>query len=158
MGGGNGSHTSAFREPVTIKPDGTAGTYGIDHSAMIPYLGWEEHQQYDDYWTAEDTTPHIPKMDVPCCTIGSWFDFMCQVTTACCCCCRRFSLRLVEHSDGAVCCRGAWRASWGVSTSGRRAAAASSSSSSGPGSTAVPDTQRELRALQKKKFPTPLEN
>ena len=80
MGGGNGSHTSAFREPVAIKPDGTAGTYGIDHSAMIPYLGWEEHQQYDDYWTAEDTTPHIGKMDVPCCTIGSWFDFMCQVT------------------------------------------------------------------------------
>src|SRR5262249_41501329 len=32
---------------------------------------------YDDYWAAEDCTRHIEKMNVPCFTIGSWYDFMC---------------------------------------------------------------------------------
>lgn len=38
---------------------------------------WFEHPTYDDYWAAEDCTGHIDKMDVPCFTVGSWFDFMC---------------------------------------------------------------------------------
>jgi predicted acyl esterase len=37
---------------------------------------WFRHPTYDDYWRAEDCTPHIPKMNVPCFTIGSWYDFM----------------------------------------------------------------------------------
>jgi predicted acyl esterase len=38
---------------------------------------WFQHPTYDDYWTAEDCTRHIDKMDVPCVSLGSWFDFMC---------------------------------------------------------------------------------
>ena len=39
---------------------------------------WDAHPQYDDYWRAEDCSLHFAKMDVPCFTIGSWYDFMCQ--------------------------------------------------------------------------------
>ncbi len=38
---------------------------------------WFAHPTYDDYWAAEDCTKHIDKMDVPCFTVGSWYDFMC---------------------------------------------------------------------------------
>lgn len=36
-----------------------------------------EHPDYDDYWAAEDCTRHFDAMNVPCFTIGSWYDFMC---------------------------------------------------------------------------------
>ncbi len=39
---------------------------------------WFRHPHYDDYWRAEDCSLHFDKMDVPCFTIGSWYDFMCQ--------------------------------------------------------------------------------
>jgi len=39
---------------------------------------WDQHPDYDDYWRAEDCTLHFDKMNVPCFTIGSWFDFMVQ--------------------------------------------------------------------------------
>lgn len=38
---------------------------------------WFAHPTYDDYWAAEDCTRHFDKMNVPCFTIGSWYDFMC---------------------------------------------------------------------------------
>src|SRR6476661_4355878 len=38
---------------------------------------WFQHPTYDDYWAAEDCTMHFEKMNVPCFTIGSWYDFMC---------------------------------------------------------------------------------
>jgi uncharacterized protein len=38
---------------------------------------WFAHPTYDDYWAAEDCTKHFAEMDVPCFTIGSWYDFMC---------------------------------------------------------------------------------
>lgn len=34
------------------------------------------HSVYDDYWKLEDTTLHYGKMNVPCFTLGSWYDFM----------------------------------------------------------------------------------
>ncbi len=37
---------------------------------------WFAHPTYDVYWAAEDCTKHFGKMNVPCFTIGSWFDFM----------------------------------------------------------------------------------
>ncbi len=37
---------------------------------------WFAHPTYDDYWKQEDCTLHIDKMDVPCFTVGSWYDFM----------------------------------------------------------------------------------
>lgn len=38
---------------------------------------WFAHPTYDSYWEAEDCTRHFDKMDVPCFTLGSWYDFMC---------------------------------------------------------------------------------
>lgn len=38
---------------------------------------WFAHPTYDDYWAAEDCTRHFGAMNVPCFTLGSWFDFMC---------------------------------------------------------------------------------
>lgn len=43
---------------------------------------WFEHPHYDDYWKAEDCTLHFDKMNVPCFTIGSWYDFMNQGSIA----------------------------------------------------------------------------
>jgi putative CocE/NonD family hydrolase len=39
---------------------------------------WFRHPTYDDYWRAEDCTLHFPEMNVPCFTVGSWYDFMSQ--------------------------------------------------------------------------------
>jgi putative CocE/NonD family hydrolase len=39
---------------------------------------WDAHPDYDDYWRAEDCSLHFARMDVPCFTIGSWYDFMVQ--------------------------------------------------------------------------------
>jgi predicted acyl esterase len=38
---------------------------------------WFSHPDYDEYWQAEDCTLHFAKMNVPCFTVGSWYDFMC---------------------------------------------------------------------------------
>jgi predicted acyl esterase len=38
---------------------------------------WFSHPSYDSYWADEDCTRHFDKMDVPCFTVGSWYDFMC---------------------------------------------------------------------------------
>ncbi len=43
---------------------------------------WFEHPHYDEYWQAEDCTRHFDKMNVPCLTIGSWYDFMNQGSIA----------------------------------------------------------------------------
>lgn len=43
---------------------------------------WFQHPHYDDYWRAEDCTLHFDKMNVPCFTIGSWYDFMNQGSIA----------------------------------------------------------------------------
>jgi predicted acyl esterase/lysophospholipase L1-like esterase len=38
---------------------------------------WFAHPNYDDYWAQEDCSRHFDRMNVPCFTVGSWFDFMC---------------------------------------------------------------------------------
>jgi putative CocE/NonD family hydrolase len=43
---------------------------------------WFEHPNYDEYWQAEDCSRHFEKMNVPCFTIGSWYDFMNQGSIA----------------------------------------------------------------------------
>ena len=43
---------------------------------------WFAHPHCDDYWRAEDCTLHFDKMNVPCFTVGSWFDFMNQGSIA----------------------------------------------------------------------------
>ena len=43
---------------------------------------WLKHPNYDDYWRDEDCSLHFSKMNVPCFTIGSWYDFMNQGSIA----------------------------------------------------------------------------
>ncbi len=43
---------------------------------------WFEHPHYDRYWQAEDASRHFDKMNVPCLTVGSWYDFMNQGSIA----------------------------------------------------------------------------
>ncbi len=43
---------------------------------------WFRHPNYDDYWRQEDCSLHFDKMNVPCFTIGSWYDFMNQGSIA----------------------------------------------------------------------------
>ena len=38
---------------------------------------WFTHPTYDTYWADEDCTRFFDQMNVPCFTIGSWYDFMC---------------------------------------------------------------------------------
>ncbi|MCA9095845.1 MAG: CocE/NonD family hydrolase [Planctomycetaceae bacterium] len=37
---------------------------------------WFEHPAYDSYWEDEDCSLHFDQMNVPCFTVGSWYDFM----------------------------------------------------------------------------------
>lgn len=53
---------------------------------------WFRHPDYDDYWRQEDCSLHFPRMNVPCFTIGSWFDFMNQGSIA--------SFRGRQHQGG----------------------------------------------------------
>lgn len=54
----------------------------LEKSARVPehnhqlMVEWFKHPTYDSYWQDEDCTRHFDKMNVPCFTIGSWFDFM----------------------------------------------------------------------------------
>ncbi len=43
---------------------------------------WMMHPHFDDYWRDEDCSLHFEKMNVPCFTIGSWYDFMNQGSIA----------------------------------------------------------------------------
>jgi predicted acyl esterase len=43
---------------------------------------WDQHPDYDSYWRDEDCTLHFDKMNLPCFTIGSWYDFMVQGSVA----------------------------------------------------------------------------
>jgi putative CocE/NonD family hydrolase len=43
---------------------------------------WFRHPTYDEYWRAEDCSLHFDRMNVPCFTIGSWYDFMNQGSIA----------------------------------------------------------------------------
>jgi putative CocE/NonD family hydrolase len=47
-----------------------------DHRRLM--AEWYRHPWYDEYWQEEDCTRHFDRMNVPCFTIGSWYDFMNQ--------------------------------------------------------------------------------
>ncbi|MEI9893124.1 MAG: CocE/NonD family hydrolase [Chthoniobacter sp.] len=51
-----------------------------DHDALL--REWDQHPDYDDYWRDEDCTLHFDKMNLPCFTVGSWYDFMVQGSIA----------------------------------------------------------------------------
>lgn len=45
-----------------------------DNRALL--AEWFRHPRYDDYWRDEDCSLHFRQMNVPCFTVGSWYDFM----------------------------------------------------------------------------------
>lgn len=55
----------------------------LDKVARVPehnrelLAEWFRHPTYDSYWADEDCTRFYDKMNVPCFTVGSWYDFMC---------------------------------------------------------------------------------
>jgi uncharacterized protein len=51
-----------------------------DNEALLKE--WDAHPNYDEYWEAEDCGRHFGRMNVPCFTIGSWYDFMVQGSVA----------------------------------------------------------------------------
>jgi predicted acyl esterase len=74
-----------YRIGGTTRPERFKGMDAIcrdpkDNRALL--AEWFRHPTYDDYWRAEDCTLHFDKMNVPCFTIGSWYDFMNQGSIA----------------------------------------------------------------------------
>jgi predicted acyl esterase len=74
-----------YRIGGTTKPQrfikgGTVARDIADNDALL--REWDAHPNYDDYWREEDASLHFDKMNLPCFTIGSWFDFMCQGSVA----------------------------------------------------------------------------
>ena len=67
-------------KPQRFIKGGTVARELADNTAMLKE--WDQHPDYDDYWRDEDASLHFDKMNLPCFTIGSWFDFMCQGSVA----------------------------------------------------------------------------
>lgn len=74
-----------YRIGGTTRPERFKGMDGVcrnpkDNRELL--AEWFSHPTYDDYWKDEDCTRHFDKMNVPCFTIGSWYDFMNQGSIA----------------------------------------------------------------------------
>lgn len=74
-----------YRIGGTTRPERFKGMAGVarvpqDNEKLLEE--WYSHPHYDEYWQAEDCTLHFDKMNVPCFTIGSWYDFMNQGSIA----------------------------------------------------------------------------
>lgn len=67
-------------KPQRFIKGGTVARDLKDNDALL--REWDAHPDYDDYWRDEDASLHFDKMNLPCFTIGSWFDFMCQGSVA----------------------------------------------------------------------------
>jgi len=67
-------------KPQRFIKGGTVARDIRDNDALL--REWDAHPDYDDYWRDEDASLHFDKMNLPCFTIGSWFDFMCQGSVA----------------------------------------------------------------------------
>ncbi|MBI3875367.1 MAG: CocE/NonD family hydrolase [Verrucomicrobia bacterium] len=71
-----GYRIGGVTRPNRFKAMGSVARDPADNTALIEE--WFRHPNYDDFWRDEDCSLHFPKMNVPCFTIGSWYDFMCQ--------------------------------------------------------------------------------
>jgi uncharacterized protein len=76
---------SLFHEGYRIggatRPERFKGMAGVcrnpaDNDRLL--AEWFSHPTYDEYWANENCALHFDKMNVPCFTVGSWYDFMCQ--------------------------------------------------------------------------------
>ncbi len=71
-----GYRIGGVTRPERFKNMGKVARDQADNLALLEE--WFRHPHYDDYWRDEDCSLHFAKMNVPCFTIGSWYDFMCQ--------------------------------------------------------------------------------
>lgn len=71
-----GYRIGGVTRPERFKNMGKVARDPADSMALLEE--WFRHPHYDDYWRDEDCSLHFAKMNVPCFTIGSWYDFMCQ--------------------------------------------------------------------------------
>lgn len=60
--------------PERFKKMGEVARDPADNLALMEE--WFRHPNYDAYWRDEDCTLHFDRMNVPCFTVGSWYDFM----------------------------------------------------------------------------------
>ena len=75
-----GYRLGGMSKPERFKKMGEVCRDPADNRALMDE--WQRHPDYDDYWKAEDCTLHFGRMDVPCFTVGSWYDFMSQGSLA----------------------------------------------------------------------------
>lgn len=70
-----------YRIGGTTRPERFKGMDGVcrvpQHNRDL-LAEWFRHPTFDEYWAAEDCSLHADRMNVPCMTIGSWYDFMNQ--------------------------------------------------------------------------------
>lgn len=71
-----GYRIGGVTRPERFKTMGKVARVPEDNDALLKE--WFAHPNYDAYWRDEDCSLHFPQMNVPCYTIGSWYDFMCQ--------------------------------------------------------------------------------
>lgn len=70
-----GYRIGGITRPERFKKMSEVARNPADNDALL--VEWFQHPHYDDYWRAEDCTLHFRKMNVPCFSLGSWYDFMC---------------------------------------------------------------------------------
>lgn len=75
-----GYRIGGVTRPERFKAMGSVAREPADNDALL--REWDQHPDFDDYWRDEDCRPHFGKMNVPCFTIGSWYDFMIQGSVA----------------------------------------------------------------------------
>ena len=75
-----GYRIGGVTKPQRFIAGGKVARDPADNDALL--REWDAHPNYDNYWRDEDASLHFDKMNLPCFTIGSWFDFMCQGSVA----------------------------------------------------------------------------
>lgn len=75
-----GYRIGGLTKPERFKAMGDVCRDPSDNSKLL--AEWFEHPHYDQYWQDEDSSLHFDKMNVPCFTLGSWYDFMNQGSIA----------------------------------------------------------------------------
>jgi predicted acyl esterase len=75
-----GYRIGGVTRPNRFKDLGKVARDPADSDALL--RAWDAHPDYDDYWRQEDCSLHFARMNVPCFTLGSWYDFMCQGSVA----------------------------------------------------------------------------
>jgi len=69
-----GYRIGGITRPERFKKMDEVARNPADNQALL--VEWFRHPTYDAYWRDEDCSRHFRAMNVPCFTVGSWYDFM----------------------------------------------------------------------------------